>query len=115
MILCDMCDKYLFPEPDEDGIWSAGCRSPSVITEFMNFFRLKKCKYYRKISYSKLLERCKFLLSNINSYSFHYRDSKYRKKLGKFNRHRLEMHINDYLEFRNYLFKELLKEAKKIE
>ena len=104
MILCDKCNNYIFPEPDEDGIWSAGCNSPSVISVFMNFFRYNKCKYYRKASKAKIFERCGFHLQFINSYSFHYRDKKRMRGLGKFNMHRIREHINDYLEFRDYLF-----------
>jgi len=110
LILCDKCNNYRFPEPDEDGIWCADCESPSVITVFMNFFRLRKCKYYRKISYLKLLERCLFILRQINSYSFYYRDSRYRKKLGKFAMIRIQEHIRDYLDFRDYLFSLEIKE-----
>lgn len=105
MILCDKCEKYIWPEPDEDGNWSAGCLSPSVISIFMNFFRKNKCKYYKKISYGKLLKRCKFKLSHINHYSFYYRDRDKRivSKWGKYSRSRLREHINDYLELRDYL------------
>ena len=109
MILCDKCEKYLFPEIDEDNCWSAGCTSPSVVSIFLNFFRLKKCKYYKKISYPKLLERCKFVLGEINSYSFHYRDKKYKGKSTKWVLKHLNGLITDYIEFRDYLFSEIKK------
>ena len=112
MILCDKCAKYLPPEIDEENSWSAGCLSPSVISEFLNFFRLKKCKYYRKISYAQMLNRCKSLLNDINSYSFHYRDKRYLNKTTKWKVKCWNRTILDYLEFKAYLFNEIKKVEK---
>lgn len=111
MILCDVCENYLWSEPDEDNNWCADCLSPSVISVFMNFFRLKKCKYYREISYSKLLDRCKFCLRIIDNFSFHYRDKKHKKKIDRpylrdfYLITRIKHYIEDYLDLRDYLYR----------
>lgn len=107
MILCEKCDQFLFPECDEDGIWSAGCKSPKVVSVFMNFFRKKKCRYYQKISYDKLLKETKIVLSRLTSYTFHYRDKRYPGHVSPFNLNRFKTNLQDYIEFKEFLFNEL--------
>ena len=98
MILCEKCDKFYFPEFDEDG-YSIGCQSPSVIDVFDNFIRLYKCKYYRKISYNNMLKEAKKALSRL-LWLNHRTRSNY--PIGK-NR-RIIQFRKDYFNYRDYLF-----------
>lgn len=101
MILCEKCEKFYFPEFDEDG-YSMGCQSPSVVDVFDNFIRLYKCKYYRKISYDKMLKETKKALSRLFWYS---RKSRSNYPIGR-NR-RIIQSRNEYFEYRDYLFNTL--------
>lgn len=56
LLLCEKCNNYYF-----DG----GCKSPSVIDAFGNFYRRYKCKYYRKIKYKRLIFHCRQILRQL--------------------------------------------------
>jgi len=97
-MLCEKCENLYFPEVDADWNVSIGCKSPSVIDVFCNFMRLYKCKYYRKISYVKMLKETKNSLQRLIWYN---------RKRKPVNKHSFSYVIdrnNEYLEYKNYLF-----------
>lgn len=100
---CEMCQEFEFPEPDEDGNVTMWCNNPKVICIFMNFVRKYKCKYYRKILYTRLLKQCNNEVSEIGRLSWYYRDMR-KGKTKWFTIARMSRAINHYLELRNYLF-----------
>ena len=103
----------MFLECDEDGLWADDCKDPNVVTVFGNFYRKKKCKYYKQITYEKMLKEVKRRLSAITSYSFYYRDPRKIGPLGppsKLTKGKItwiKFDIRRYLDYRDYLFNEL--------
>jgi len=100
MILCEKCEKFYFPEGDEDGMVSMGCSSPSVIDVFGNFIRLYKCRYYRKISYKKMFRETKLQLHALIWENWRRKKSRYPK--GRVSHMRSLQ--KEYFEYRDYLF-----------
>lgn len=109
MILCEKCEKFSFPEGDEDGNFSMGCSSPSVIDIFGNFTRRYKCRYYRKISYKKLLKETKNVLHGLVYYRLFRSRRKIRWVKGRV-RHLISLQ-KEYFEYKNYLFQILQYES----
>lgn len=105
--LCEICNNFISPEPDEDGFICMGCKSPKVISEFQNFIRKYKCKYFRKITYENFFQETKKILSRITNKTFHYRDKKYKYKTNKHTIQDYKYLIEDYINFRDYLFSKL--------
>ena len=99
MLLCEKCEKYYFPEVDEDGHVSMGCKSPSVIDVFCNFVRRFKCKYYRKISYEKMLKEIKNLLRRLIWYN------RKGKTIPGLTLWYVLARYEEYLDFKDYLFR----------
>lgn len=111
LIKCDVCKYYDFPELDEDGHICVGCNHPKVISCFMNFFRLNKCKYYRKITYNQLLKECKRQVHRLYATSFYYRDpagnNKIRRKMPNYKPKQFLRNLEYYLDLRDFLFDEI--------
>lgn len=110
LLKCDKCDFYLWPECDEDGCWSSGCRHEDVVSVFDNFIRIYKCKYFKPISQERAFKRLKTMRRRITGVSFYYRDP---DKTGRVNRkprfiigfiRRLQEYIHRYLVFRDFYF-----------
>jgi len=110
MLLCEKCNNFYFPECDEDGCWSIGCKNPNVLEVFNNFCRRYKCKYYQKISLEKMLRETKRVLTRITNHLFHYRDSKYVRKASRFIMGLVKTRLETYLGYRDYLMR-LIKES----
>ncbi len=103
IILCDKCQKYIYPEVYDP---YSDCKSPSVIVIDDNFHRKRKCRYYQKITYERGILRLKEMLKFI----FLYVPGPKRSRLLKMTQWKVKMlqyHINNYLEFRDFVFKDL--------
>ena len=74
--------------------FDGGCRSPSVIDIFGNFIRKYKCRYYKKIKYTKLLNIAKQRLRQL-IYLNRVRYQAFERKLWL---------QKKYFEYRDYLF-----------
>jgi len=105
--LCVICNNYISPEPDEDGIICLGCKSPKVISEFGNFLRKYKCKYYRKITYDNFFQETKNILRELTRKTFFYRDRKCKSKTTLSTIKSYKWLLNRYISYRDYLFKKL--------
>lgn len=107
LILCEKCNNYDFFECDEDGVWEDGCRNPNIKTEFYNWRRIYKCKYYTKIPIQRFRKATKRQLSYLVSSLFHFRDGKFLGKLNKATISHIQRERERYLAYRDYLLNEL--------
>lgn len=113
-ILCEKCENYIFPEGDQDGFVTDGCKHPKVVSVFGNFHRKYKCKYFKKISRRKMKTETLKSLRELKSSLWRNRDQqsafwkrfKYipRKKVTPWKICLIKYLNNIYLDYRDFLF-----------